>query len=346
MKKILIIIVLMFSLISCKIPNKNALAPLTINTMGTIITVKLYDEGTKEHYNKIKEIYEYYDYLGSNIIRETERYNHLNNVYKINLNKGNALEVNDDLFNMISLSLLIMEETNGYFNPLIGEAVDIWKNVIEEYNRMTISEEIYNEVVLSLNEIPRVTSDDIILDNENKTVKVLGRAKLDLGAVAKGYATEEAVKYIKSKNIKTYNINAGMSSLAYGIHPDKRPFNTGLNDPYNLFDGNGIYGILKVQNKHVVTSGDYIQYVKYEDKILHHILNPFDYMPKNYYHTITILGDDGGLLDAYSTAIFNMPEEEAINFLESKGLKYSFYKANGVSHNFSEEEFELMKLRP
>ncbi len=344
MKKILSVMFLMFFL-TFKHVKINAVDPTTIQTMGTIITVNLYDEGTEEHYNKVKEIYEYYDYLGSNTLRENELYNHLNNVYNINLHRGEVLIVNDDLFNMISFSLTMMDETNGYFNPLIGEAVDIWKSVIEEYNFKTITKEVYDNVISRLNDIPKITREDIILDNNAKTVKLLGHAKLDLGALAKGYATEKVVEYLKSKNIKTYNINAGSSSLAYGTHPDKRPFNTGLNDPYGLYKSDyGIYGILKVENQHVVTSGDYLQYVKYEDKILHHILDPHDYMPKNYYHTITLIGDDGGLLDAYSTAVFNMNEEEAITFLESKHIKYSFYKKDGVKHNLNESEFQLMAL--
>ena len=347
MKKILMIMFLMLPL-TFKLEKINA-APEKFYTMGTEVTVNLFDEGTEEHYDKIKEIYEYYDYLGSNIVREGSIYDELNNVYKINLNKdSHPMVINDDLFEMIDFSLLMMEETNGYFNPLIGEAVDIWKNVIKRYNTNTISKEVYEEAIQRLNLIPKITKDDIILDETNKTIKLLGHAKLDLGALAKGYATEKAVEYLKSQNIKTYSINAGNSSLAYGIHPEGRPFKTGLNDPYDHyeeFEGFDIYGILNVQNKHVVTSGDYLQYVKYENKILHHILDPHDYMPKNYYHTITLIGDDGGLLDAYSTAVFNMNEEEAITFLESKNIKFSFYKKNGIKHNLNETEFEIMKLK-
>lgn len=346
MKKILILMFLMLPLTFKKTINA---APERFYTMGTEIIVNLFSEGTEEHYNKIKEIYEYYDYLGSDTIRENPLYDDLNNVYKINLNKTlHPITINDDLFEMISFSLLMMEETNGYFNPLIGEAVSVWKDVIKSHNSSTISKEVYEEVTQRLSLIPKVTRDDIILDETTKTIILLGSAKLDLGALAKGYATEKAVEYLKEQNIKTYSINAGSSSLAYGVHPEGRAFKTGLNDPYDYYEdyeGLNVYSVLQVQEKHVVTSGDYLQYVKYENKTLHHILDPHDYMPKNYYHTITLIGEDGGLLDAYSTAIFNMSEEEATQFLEGKNIKYSFYKKDGIKHNLNESEFEVMALK-
>ncbi|MFA5720471.1 MAG: FAD:protein FMN transferase [Acholeplasmataceae bacterium] len=346
MKKIVITLLSLCAVFFTQVNIQGADA-IGISTMGTYITVNLYNQGSEEHYSKIKEIYEYYDYLGSNYLRTSSVYGDLNYVYSINLDKGNEVSVNDDLYAMIKFSLEMMEETNGYFNPLIGEAVDVWKELIQNHTNQTITKEVYDEVILQLKDIPVITKEDIVLDDVNKTVKLLGHAKLDLGAIAKGYATQKVVDYLISKEVTTYNIDAGSSSIAFGIHPENRPFKTGLKDPYKLFEDNlyNIYGILSAQDTHVVTSGDYIQYVKYNNQILHHIIDPHDYMPKNYYHTITITGSDGGRLDAYSTAIFNMPEAEAVTFLESRDMFYSFYKKDGVVHNFSESVLQLMKMK-
>ena len=346
MKKLLSILLLVL-FIGINQTHINASLDKYINAMGTTIVVELYDQGTEEDYLKIKEIFEYYDYLGSNYIRKDSPYQDLNNVYIINEQRNKApVLVNDDLFELISFSIDMMQQTNGYFNPLIGEAVDIWKNVIETYEKSEITEAIYNQTKSALEAIPSINASDIILDRENKTILLTGNAKLDLGAVAKGYATQKAVEYIQSKGIKMYQIDAGKSSLAYGTHPQNRPFNVGLNDPLGLYepvDGHLVYAIIKVKDKHVVTSGDSLQYVTYQGKTLHHILDPHDYMPKNYYHTITIQGLDGAQLDAYSTAVFNMPEDVAIEFLEGQGLNYSFYKTSGITHNYKENDISLSK---
>lgn len=346
MKKLYILFLGLWAIFLTQVSTYAANA-IGISAMGTYITVDLYNQGSETHYNTIKDMYAYYDYLGSNYLREDSPYAEHNYVYSINLNKGSDVVVNEDLFNMIRFSLEMMEETNGYFNPLIGEAVDLWKALIENHTNQTITKEVYDDIILQLKDIPAITKDDIVLDDTHKTVKLLGHAKLDLGAIAKGYATQKVVDYLLSQNVTTYNINAGSSSIAFGIHPENRPFKTGLKDPYNLFEANmyNIYGILTAQDTHVVTSGDYIQYVKYDNQILHHIIDPHDYMPKNHYHTITITGHDGGKLDAYSTAIFNMPEAEAVAFLTSRDMHYSFYKSDGVSHNFSETALQLMKMK-
>lgn len=317
------------------------------DVMGTTITFDLYDETLEEEINYIIDKYIYYDQLGSNYYRnlistEDHPYYNLPNVFLINESRNTEpVTVNQDLFDMIVFAMDLMEETNGYFNPLIGEALDVWKEVLKPYGR-EITKEEYDQTISLISEIPQITKEDIVLDEENLTVFLTGHAKLDLGALGKGYATQKVVEYLKQKNITHYQINAGQSSLAFGVHPANRPFNVGFQDSHNIYEGKN-YGILKAQNLQIVTSGNHVQHSTYEGDIYHHIINPFDYMPKNYYHSLSITGDDGGMLDAYSTAAYNMELEAAIEFLHSKGIGYTFYQESGVTHNFSNEEFRLSK---
>jgi thiamine biosynthesis lipoprotein len=48
----------------------------------------------------------------------------------------------------------------------------------------------------------------------------------------------------------------------------------------------------------------------YEGNRYHHIVSPKTKMPAQFYHTVTIIGQDAALLDALSTALFSMPKNE------------------------------------
>ena len=49
----------------------------------------------------------------------------------------------------------------------------------------------------------------------------------------------------------------------------------------------------------------------------HHIIDPETLMPRQELASVTILCPDGGRADALSTAVFNMPLEEGMRFVES-----------------------------
>ena len=65
----------------------------------------------------------------------------------------------------------------------------------------------------------------------------------------------------------------------------------------------------------------------------HHILNPYSGYPENYYRMLTLIGDDAAVLDALSTALFNIEDrnqiKEIIDNIEKEYnliIKYCFVK--------------------
>jgi thiamine biosynthesis lipoprotein len=76
------------------------------------------------------------------------------------------------------------------------------------------------------------------------------------------------------------------------------------------------YGMIYVQNKAINTSGNFEQYALYNGLRYHHVVSPKTKLPAQYYHTVTVLGNDAGVLDALSTALFSMPEDIFLAFIE------------------------------
>ena len=315
MKKLifLLLIISFFILTSC-----NALEISTCNpiyAMDTVIEVKFYNVNDyNEHYQNIKKIYNEYSKLADDF----ETYSGYKNIY--DLNNEREIEASNDLIELIEASIELNKKTNGYFNPLIGRLSHIWKDIIEDKTLNEIKN-VDNELIL--NEISIMNSSEIII--EENIVKINGDANIDLGAIAKGFATYKCVEYLKNNNIEGYLINAGESSVALGTKGGNS-FTVALQAPYS----NNIIKNLEIKNTSIATSSGKHQHIIYENIRYHHIINPFTGYPSNIYDNVNVIIDNALYADCYSTAIFSMNYDDAINFSKNNNFDLILYKDNKI----------------
>jgi thiamine biosynthesis lipoprotein len=158
--------------------------------------------------------------------------------------------------------------------------------------------------------LPLVGSEKIILQDRDNVIQFsIPDMKIDLGAIAKGYAVDCAVKKLKETGIKNCLINAGGQIYCLG---DKfgRPWKIGIKDPL----GSGVLNSLELKDKAVATSGDYEQYFIKNNKRYCHILDPkTGYPADSGIISVTVVAADGLTADALSTAIFVLGKEKGAN---------------------------------
>lgn len=354
MKKIVILITIIltsFLLVSCEDQETGI-----FGSMGTVIAVKV-NESDKEIIKEIQDIFDLYSQISSshnrNEVFEDSPYYDYENVYTINLNAGiMAVEVVDELIELIEYGLLLNEQTNGYFNIGIGHLVDLWKEPIMTH--LVYSEHNYDRLLEEALALEEVDLQKIIINKENKTVYLQDDSiKLDLGALSKGYALNKAVELLKEKGITHYSINAGNSSLAFGARKFNKPFYVGLKDYCKVYEEDYI-GMVKAVNMTMSTTNSSEQNVvvvgengRVPEKLIHHIVSPFSKKPENFYKSISLVGPNAGLLDAYTTAIYLMNPDEVLEFLDSlEGIGYVLYNLDySVQTNMSKDTFKRSKLK-
>ena len=185
-----------------------------------------------------------------------------------------------------------------------------------------ISTSVYEKAIIDIEALD-FSENEIFLESEQNRYYVTMSGediKVDLGAISKGYATQKVYEYIDNLGISNYSISSGTSSIVLGENQNRAEenfvFYVSLANPYQteILDKD-TYGTVKVKNISVTTSGNYEQYVLYDGNRYHHIVSPFEKMPMQYYHTVTILGQDAGLLDALSTALFSMSPKTMENWI-------------------------------
>lgn len=169
---------------------------------------------------------------------------------------------------------------------------------------------------------------------------------LDLGAFSKGYATNIVKDYLIEKQVEYFSISAGSSSISVGKNINRPEqdeiFIVSLTDPmFSTSVFNKYYGLIHIKDTSVATSGNFEQYTLYEGIRYHHIISPFTYYPVNEYYALTITGNDAGLLDALSTALYVMDIETLTTFMENHqetlGIQLIAYVQDGSILRFTED---------
>lgn len=144
---------------------------------------------------------------------------------------------------------------------------------------------------------------------------------LDLGAVAKGYASNRCAEILSEAGVTSALIKLGGNIQAVGSKPDGSPWRVAVQNPA---DASGYVGVIEVSGLAVVTSGSYERYFDVETdgavRRIHHIIDPETGRPAdNGLVSVTVVSEDGLLADAYSTALFVMGLEEACEFWREQG---------------------------
>src|SRR5574344_348541 len=277
--------------------------------MDTYISVKVLTSKYKSNVilNDIDKIFNKYENM-------TNRYSD-SELSKIN-NKVGTFEISNELSDMIKISLEWYNKSNGLFNINIGNIVDVWKKYRTNKNGVPTVDELNLDINI----------DNISLYGNKITVK---NANIDLGALVKGYVTNELKSYLKSKNIKKYVINAGGNVI---VGNKKNDYKIGIQNP----DG-GLLTTVNVNNKCVVTSGGYERYYEYNGVRYHHIINPFTKFPSNYMKSVTVISKDCTKADIMSTTLFLMTIEDGKKLAESNNVKVIWYSND---NEIIEENYE------
>lgn len=226
--------------------------------------------------------------------------------------------------------------SHGVFDPTIGPIVKLW-NIGMDDERIPAPEEIRAA-------LPLVDYTAVKVDDTAGTI-FLPRPgmRLDLGAIAKGYAADEVARILKARRVKAAVIDLGGNIEVYGKKPDGSPWRVGIQNP---FDDRGAYiGVATLPGgSTVVTSGVYERFFLGPDGTrYHHILDTHTGSPvRNGLVSVTVISTSSIDADGMSTTLFalglkagmalveSMPHVEAVFIDEDKRV----YASSGVPSIF------------
>lgn len=242
----------------------------------------------------------------------------------INKNAGvKPVKVDKELIALIERSIAISKLTDGAYDITYASMDKIWK-FDGSITTMPLEEKIKASVA-------KVGYQNIVIDKESSTVFLQNKGmKIGFGGIGKGYAADKAKQLLVSKGVTAGIINASGDMNTWGKKPDGKPWEVAIVNP---LDKKKAFGLLPIQNKSVVTSGNYEKFILIDGERYTHIINPKTGYPAKGILSVTVFAPQAELADALATALFVMGVEVAINRIEQlEGVECIIVDADGKLH--------------
>lgn len=280
-------------------------------------------------YDNLKEYNNDYDIYND--------YPGVNNIKTINDNAGiKPVKVDKKIIDLLKFGKAEYTKTNGRLNIAMGSVLRIW----HKYREDGINDEA-NAALPPMDELKQAVKhtdiNKVIVDEKNSTVFLEDKEmSLDVGAIGKGYATEQTAQLAMKNGFTSGLLDVGGNVRAIGSKEGGK-WNLGVQNPDKESQNKSLLTV-EITDSSLVTSGDYERYYIVNGKEYNHIINPDTLYPGEYYHSVTILCKDSGLADALSTSVYVMPFDEGKKYVESlPGVEVMWVMKNGeikYSRNF------------
>ena len=331
MKRIFLLILVALLLTGCAAPaakadNAEQYTATFLNVFDTVTTIIGRAEGEEafqkitqaihddlQHYHRLFDIYNAYDGI--------------NNLKTINDNAGIApVKVDQTIIDLLKDCSHYYDLTDGTVNVMMGSVLALWHNARNDGLNDPANAKLPERAALE--EAAKHTAmDALVIDETAGTVYISDPdARLDVGAVAKGWATQRAAE----KAPENMLISVGGNVCATGPKlTDGTPWVIGIQDP-DAAEKN-LHTVFVTESS-VVTSGDYQRIYWVEGKPYHHIIDPNTLMPSTNWRSVSIICPDSGLADALSTSLFIMGREEGTALAERCGAEVLWVSADGQEY--------------
>jgi thiamine biosynthesis lipoprotein len=292
-----------FLLINCSTKQQIQPYERTRVLMDTFVQISIYDQ------NWSAEQLEQIVHLAFKRIEEIERitnnYDDSSFISLINREAGeNAIALDTVMHDLITMSDRINRLSDGAFDITIEAVKRLW-------NFSDNDPRIPGDSLLRKS-LQWVGAEHIKLE-DNRLQFDSPDVKIDLGAIAKGYAIDQAIQILKENGITDAMVNAGgdLRTICSDLTKGKR--RVWIKHPRQP---DVLFGYFRMDQGSIATSGDYERFFIYDSIRYHHILNPKTGYPARECVSVTIQASTATEADGLATAIFVLGPDRGMELVE------------------------------
>ena len=216
---------------------------------------------------------------------------------------GTWVIVSPDLANVLGTANDISRDSNGAFDVTVGPEVTLWRRARRQRK---LPDQTAMEEARRLSGWTRVE-----LRHRNGRMEAMlltPGMRLDLGAIAKGYALDQAAAVLRRKGITRFLLSGG-GDMIIGDSP---PGQLGWTVEAGVFDTAEAQTrrLLCLVNTALATSGDSFQRAEIDGVRYSHIVDPRSGIGLTDHSLVTVIATSAMLADALSTAVSVMGPDD------------------------------------
>ena len=278
-------------------------------TMGTIAAVQCLDHAAAPQARDLAQT------AFSELDRELSAWKDNSALASVNRAAGtsNAVAISASFAKVLGCALATAKESEGAFNPLIGPIMRAWGfNGADPRPSLPGTAEL--EAAKRLSDWAKV---EFSVRQDGADVRLLMPGmRIDLGAIAKGYAVDVAWERLKAAGHTNLLIDLGGNLRAIGeAAPQRGGWRVGVRNPFNEKEIIG-YFILR-DGEAVATSGNYERFVEINGIRYAHIMDSRTASPVIGMAGTTVVAPDAMQADALSTTVFVLGSQKGAALLRN-----------------------------
>ena len=292
------------------IPLLNTFVKVDIYNAYEVNRIEEESQEIMSHYHKMLDNHHYYfdDSKAINNIRV------INDSY----GTGRIVSVDAEIINALKEAILMMELSEGYFNPFLDSLISLWAPKFSPYP-LENEDPSNQEIMDALACVPNVeqVKEILIIDEKNKTIQFdelegcKQKVGINLGGFTKGYVLDEVSLYLNEQAI-SYMLNMGNSSLYFKDHDVERTWMIGTSSPY---DKSYAFVLELPSGVALSTSGDENQFFLKRNAddsytVRSHLLNPYTGYSESKYRAVSVISENNQVSEVLSTVLFIVQSEE------------------------------------
>lgn len=227
--------------------------------------------------------------------------------------------LSEDLFTVLDYSLNLSEQSSGAFDITCGPLTRMWR-------KARFMKKVPSDKEIARN-LKRCGYRKIELKDQQ--AKLLApQMKIDLGAVAKGYAIDEAMKVLKRNSIQYAMIDAS-GDLLMTAHPTGK-WTIYLSDRNH--SKNNEY--IQIKQGALATSGSSLQNLKKDGKTYSHIIDPRTGRALTQNQRVSVFAESAMEADALASSFSILNFQENSLLLKNCGVRINNGNSIHQSKNF------------
>lgn len=286
-----------------------------VQIVGYAQSQQAFDYYAEKIRSRFEELHRLYDRFNP--------YEGINNIYSINQNAGIAsVKVAPEVLDLVEFGLDAYTLTHGTVNIALGPVSSLWHDHITVASSGKVTAMPSAKVLEKASTHMDITKVHVNRQESTVFLEETGML-LDVGGIAKGYATQLVADEVYAEGFTSFLISAGGNIVAKDPPLDglRGSWGIGIQNPETADDPQSpSVDVVFIKNQSVVSSGDYQRYAIVDNTRIHHLIDPTTLFPANHCRGVTVLCDDSGLGDVFSTALFVMDYPDSRAFAQEHDL--------------------------
>lgn len=254
----------------------NHLVEHVISAMGTVVAIQLVGPDNEALLSRARDAMQW----AAEVERICSRFDPDSELSRLCAVVGEPVPVSPLLEHLLDLAVAVARTSDGAFDPTVGSP-------------------------------PPATWQSIQIDRAAHTVTLHHPLRLDLGAIAKGFAVDLMAQTLH--DLPDIAIDAGGDLYCRGHNLLGRPWSIGIRDP---FVRGALLARVSIDSGALCTSGSYER--RTADG--HHLIDPTTGRASQGLVSCSVVGESTAMADALATAAFIMGRERGLPFLEAQGV--------------------------